>query len=136
VLAHSSRPLTTVRDEIEFLRAYLYIEEAASATGCEWNRRGPAVAATRCLRLSYSVVENALKHGLAPKVGPGHLSISVCAETAFCAASGGRRHGTEWAAGAARRGLSNVAERLATLYQDRASVAMEAREGGGCGLQC
>ena len=29
-------------------------------------------------------------------------------------------------------GLTNVAERLATLYQDRASVVMEAREGGGC----
>ena len=28
VLAHSTRPLTTVRDEIEFLRTYLYIEEA------------------------------------------------------------------------------------------------------------
>ena len=28
VLAHSSRPLTTIRDEIEFLRTYLYIEEA------------------------------------------------------------------------------------------------------------
>jgi hypothetical protein len=28
VLAHSSRPLTSVRDEMEFLRTYLYIEEA------------------------------------------------------------------------------------------------------------
>ena len=28
VLDHSSRPLTSIRDEIEFLRTYLYIEEA------------------------------------------------------------------------------------------------------------
>ena len=29
-------------------------------------------------------------------------------------------------------GLANVEERLATLYQDRAGMTMEAREGGGC----
>jgi LytS/YehU family sensor histidine kinase len=29
-------------------------------------------------------------------------------------------------------GLKNVADRLRTLYQDRASVTMEAREAGGC----
>jgi sensor histidine kinase YesM len=28
-------------------------------------------------------------------------------------------------------GLSNVAERLRTLYRDRASVNLEARQGGG-----
>jgi sensor histidine kinase YesM len=29
-------------------------------------------------------------------------------------------------------GLANVEERLTTLYQGRASVTLEAREGGGC----
>ena len=28
VLAHSSRSMTTIREEMEFLRTYLYIEEA------------------------------------------------------------------------------------------------------------
>ncbi len=28
-------------------------------------------------------------------------------------------------------GLANVAERLATLYQDRASVTLESRQAGG-----
>jgi two-component system LytT family sensor kinase len=51
VLAHSSRPLTTVRDEIEFLRAYLYIEEAVSATGCRWRLQWmPRRPAKRCRR--------------------------------------------------------------------------------------
>jgi sensor histidine kinase YesM len=29
-------------------------------------------------------------------------------------------------------GLTNVAERLSTLYQDRAGVTLESRQGGGC----
>jgi two-component system LytT family sensor kinase len=135
VLAHSSRPLTTVRDEIEFLRAYLYIEEARFGDRLRVEIAvDPAVAGDAVPSLILQpLVENALKHGLAPKVGPGHLSISVCAEDGFL-----RLRVEDDGMGLSGRrepqgvGLSNVAERLATLYQDRASVAMEAREGGGC----
>ena len=76
------------------------------------------------------LVENALKHGLSPRPGPGRLWISARAEDgALClcveddgVGLGSMRNGL---------GLTNVAERLATLYQDRASVALEPREGGG-----
>jgi len=79
------------------------------------------------------LVENALKHGLGPKPGPGHLSIAVTVEEGLLRLRveddgmglGGRRESQGV-------GLTNVAERLATLYQDRASVTMEARAGGGC----
>jgi two-component system LytT family sensor kinase len=135
VLAHSSRPLTTVRDEIEFLRAYLYIEEARFGDRLQVEIAVDAAAAGEAVPslILQPLVENALKHGLAPKPGPGHLSIAVTAEENFLRLRveddgmglGGRResHGV---------GLANVEERLATLYQDRASVTLEAREGGGC----
>src|SRR5262249_32398104 len=82
VLAHSVRPLTPIRDEIEFLRAYLQIEEA------RFGRRlhvsidvGPDVASDHIPSLILQPrVENALKHGLGPKPGPGHLWVSARAQ--------------------------------------------------------
>jgi len=135
VLAHSSRPLTTIRDEIEFLRAYLYIEEARFGDRLRVEfavDQGVAAEEVPSLILQ-PLVENALKHGLGPKPGPGHLSISARFEGNCLLLRveddgiglGIRRESSGL-------GLTNVAERLNTLYQDRASVAIEAREGGGC----
>ena len=135
VLAHSSRPLTTVRDEIEFLRTYLYIEEARFGDRLRVEITvQPDVAGEAVPSLILQpLVENALKHGLAPKIGPGHLMISVGSEGGFLRL---RVEDDGMGLGSRREaqgvGLTNVAERLATLYQDRASVVMEAREGGGC----
>jgi two-component system, LytTR family, sensor kinase len=135
VLAHSSRPLTTVRDEMEFLRAYLYIEEARFGDRLRVEFAVDAAVEGEPVPslILQPLVENALKHGLGPKPGPGHLSISAREEGGFLrlrveddgVGLGGRR-------GSQGLGLANVAERLATLYQDRASVTMEAREGTGC----
>ena len=135
VLAHSSRPLTSVRDEIDFLRAYLYIEEARFGDrlrveiSVDPEAAGDAVPSL----ILQPLVENALKHGLAPKPGPGALSVSVCVEGAVLRL---RVEDDGVGPGAGRDtqgvGLANVQERLATLYQDRASIAMEERPGGGC----
>jgi two-component system LytT family sensor kinase len=135
VLAQSSRPLTTVRDEIEFLRAYLYIEEARFGDRLRVKFAVDEAAAGEAVPslILQPLVENALKHGLGPKPGPGHLNISVSVEGGSLRLTveddgmglSGRR-------GSQGVGLANVEERLLTLYQDRASIAMEAREGGGC----
>ncbi|HUB81458.1 MAG TPA: histidine kinase [Bryobacteraceae bacterium] len=135
VLAHSSRPLTTVRDEIEFLRAYLYIEEARFGDRLTVEIAvDPAVAGEAVPSLILQpLVENALKHGLGPKPGPGRLTISVSAEDGFLqlrVEDDGMGLGTRGESQGV--GLANVADRLATLYQDRASVVLEAREVGGC----
>jgi two-component system LytT family sensor kinase len=135
VLAHSSRPLTTVRDEIEFLRAYLYIEEARFGDRLRVEIAVDPAAAGEAVPslILQPLVENALKHGLAPKPGPGHLTIAVDVEGDSLRLrvedDGMGLSGRRESQGV---GLANVAERLATLYQDRASIAMEAREGGGC----
>jgi two-component system LytT family sensor kinase len=135
VLAHSSRPLTTVRDEIEFLRAYLYIEEARFGDRLRVDIAVDAAVAGDAVPslILQPLVENALKHGLGPKPGPGNLAISARAEGGFLLLrvedDGMGLSGRRAAQGV---GLTNVAERLATLYQDRASVDMEARDGGGC----
>ena len=79
VLAHSSRPLTTIRDEIEFLRTYLYIEEARFGDRLRVEIEVAPEAAGEAIPslILQPLVENALKHGLGPKPGPGRLWISV-----------------------------------------------------------
>lgn len=135
VLAHSSRPMTTVREEIEFLRAYLYIEEArfGDRLRVEISVAPEAAGEEVPSLILQPLVENALKHGLGPKPGPGQLSVSVTVEGGLLrlrveddGVGPGNRRDSQGV------GLTNVQERLATLYQDRASVRMEAREGSGC----
>jgi sensor histidine kinase YesM len=77
-------------------------------------------------------VENALKHGLGPKPGPGCLWISADTrdgQLRLRVEDDGLGPGA--ATSSRGLGLTNIAERLRTLYQNRASVKLEAREGGG-----
>lgn len=152
VLAQSARPLTSVREEIEFVRTYLHIEEARFSDRLHVEIEvSPEVAADQIPALILQpIVENALKHGLAPKPGPGRLWISVRAQgsqiclqveddgmgpgsRALPKANGSHR-GTG-TAGPGRKqngvGLTNVAQRLKTLYWDRASLSFEPRAAGG-----
>ncbi len=136
LLAHSARPLTTIRDEVEFLRAYLHIEEARFGDRLEVRIEvEPEVEGEMAPSLILQpLVENALKHGLGPKTGPGRLWISAKAEAdgvRMEVEDDGIGSGGRDAAESEGTGLRNVAERLETLYRDRASVRMEAREGGG-----
>jgi two-component system LytT family sensor kinase len=140
VLAHLRRPLTPIRDEIAFLRAYLYIEEArfGNRLQVEIQMDPDAASAPIPSFILQPLVENALKHGLGPKPGPGRLCISARVEgdtirmtvedDGLGPAARTRRLPEEEAQGV---GLANIAERLRTLYQDRASIRLEPREGGG-----
>jgi two-component system LytT family sensor kinase len=133
VLDHSSRPLTSIRDEIEFLRTYLYIEEARFGDRLQV-KIDVALETERAQIPSLilqPLVENALKHGLGPKPGPGRLTIAVRADgdqlqmTVEDDGMGPSAHPSKGL------GLANIAERLQTLYQNRASVSLRRREAGG-----
>jgi two-component system LytT family sensor kinase len=133
VLDHSSRPLTSIRDEIEFLRTYLYIEEARFGDRLQVKIDVPPELEREQIPslILQPLVENALKHGLGPKPGPGHLTITVRGD-------GDRLQMTveDDGMGPSERpskglGLANIAERLRTLYQDRASISLRRREAGG-----
>jgi two-component system, LytTR family, sensor kinase len=140
VLAHLRRPLTSVRDEIAFLRTYLYIEEArfGDRLQVEIEIDADAEAAPIPSLILQPLVENALKHGLAPKPGPGRLWITARAEgdavrmTVEDDGLGPRAQPRQLPEQETQGvGLANIAERLRTLYQDRASIRLEPREGGG-----
>jgi len=132
VLTHTSRASISVREEIDFLRTYLSIEETRFGDRLTVTiDMAPEIAACSIPSLILQpLVENALKHGLAPKPGPVRLRISAQPEGEALrltveddgAGPGQSHHGV---------GLANVAARLETLYHDRASLTLEPREGGG-----
>ncbi|HLK50854.1 MAG TPA: histidine kinase [Bryobacteraceae bacterium] len=137
VLAHSSRPLAPIHEEIEFLRSYLEIEEARFGSRLQVEIDvSPEVRLDPVPSLILQpVVENALKHGLGPKTGAGRLWISAKAQgDQICLAveddgvgpqgpGNGRANGSE----SNGVGLRNITQRLATLYQERARVTLEPR---------
>jgi two-component system LytT family sensor kinase len=143
VLAHSSRRLAPVREEIEFLRTYLEIEEARFGSRLQVEIDvSPEVALDPVPSLILQpVVENALKHGLGPKTGPGRLWISVKPQGhQICLAveddgvgpnGGGAGKSNGNGSGSNGVGLKNITQRLATLYQDRAQVTLESRTPEG-----
>ena len=142
VLAHSSRPLAPISDEMDFLRTYLEIEEARFGSRLQVEIDvSPDVAHDPVPSLILQpLVENALKHGLAPKTGPGRLWISAKPQgDRICLAVEDDGVGLS---GAVRKingnglpsqgvGLRNITQRLATLYQDRAHLRLEPRTPEG-----
>lgn len=80
-----------------------------------------------------SLVENAIKHGLEPKADGGQLTVSaeiVHGKLAVTVADTGLGFGKADTAGTGI-GLSNIRERLALLYGNRASLRMTEQSGGG-----
>ena len=157
VLAHSARPHVTVREEMDFLRAYLHIEEARFGERLRVSfDTAPEIAAHPIPTLLLQpLVENALKHGLAPKPGAGHLWIAARAEAGWlrlCVEDDGMglRHAErvpvpspicgpapDPTASRPRNvstgtGLLNIRHRLETLYRQRSIFKLEPRAGGGC----
>jgi sensor histidine kinase YesM len=80
-----------------------------------------------------SLVENAIKHGLEPKAEGGSLTVSaeiVHGKLAVTVADTGLGFGKAATAGTGI-GLSNIRERLALLYGNKASLTIFETTGGG-----
>jgi two-component system LytT family sensor kinase len=134
VLMNSDRQLTRVAEEMDFLRTYLSIEEVRFGDRLRVRMDvDPAVSRDSIPSLILQpVVENAIKHGLAPKVGDGNLSILADRQGEFLRLSvedDGVGPGAPAAEDTNRRGngvgLKIIAERLRTLYDGRASLSIE-----------
>jgi two-component system LytT family sensor kinase len=134
VLQNSDRQLTRVAEEMDFLRTYLRIEEVRFGDRLRVRMDvDPAVSRDSIPSLILQpVVENAIKHGLAPKVGDGNLSILADRQGEFLRLSvEDDGVGPDAPAGddVNRKnngvGLKIIAERLRTLYDGRASLSIE-----------
>ncbi len=137
-LAHDGRHEHALAEELALTEAYLDIEKARLGERLQLSMKaGPDLldAAVPYLMLQ-PLVENAIRHGIAPLAQPGRLDIRVERE--------GRRllvdvcnDGLPPAAHAAGNGigLANVAERLRRLYGDDQQVDAGWRADGRFGVR-
>lgn len=131
-LARTRRPVVTLGEELDLLRAYLGIMAVRMGDRLSWQIEAPpdVLAIELPPLLVQPLVENAIRHGLEPKAGAGHLHIDC------------RREGTMLAievsddgAGCADidegTGLANVRRRLAGTFGTDGRLALTIRPGGG-----
>ena len=134
-LEHSESQELPLRNELEFVRRYLAIEQVRFGDRLRVIEQIPQDALD-CLvpvLLLQPLVENALKHGIAPKRGPATLQITAVRsdhqllltiedDGVGLGVAGNTRPGI---------GLSNTRSRLRELHGPRATVTLDAMPSGG-----
>ncbi|MBL8177940.1 MAG: histidine kinase [Bryobacterales bacterium] len=123
-----------LREEIHFLELYLEIERTRFADRLTVQLE--VEPQTLDLKVPHMIlqpfVENAVKHGIAPRAAPGHIRVSA-------ARRNGRLHlevsdnGAGLASGAVKEGIgiSNTRARLRQIYGERHTLELLAPSGGG-----
>jgi sensor histidine kinase YesM len=123
---------STIGREVELARAYLEIMRLRMGGALAFTIDVPADAASYAFPslMLMTLVENAMKHGVAP-AGAGLIAITVkragerltvLVEDDGRGLAGPLGHGV---------GLANVRERLAAIYGNGARLVLEGREAGG-----
>ena len=137
VLRTDGDPEAPLRDEIEFLREYLEIEQARFGDRLQvaW-QLDPASESLRVPQLILQpLVENALRHGLSRRARPGSLTISSLVQDErleLVVADDGEGLPPDLAARSAGGvGLANIRARLSQMYGDRAHLSLTPRDVGG-----
>jgi hypothetical protein len=135
-LLRSDRTLIEIEEELRIVRAYLEIEQLrlGAKLRTEINVEEAALRATIPLLSVQPLVENAVKHGVAPRTGSGFVRLDItlrqdvlavtvsnsgeCDSSALTAASAG-----------GRIGLANVRRRLELCYGEESSFVTEVDDG-------
>ena len=126
----------TVKQEMELLRHYLELIKIRMGERLQFGFEvDPALeAAPLAPMLLQPLVENAIKHGLEPKVEGGRVDVRIARESGVANGAGGQMRLTvrdnglgfgEHADSAGTGvGLANLRERLAVLYDGRATLTV------------
>jgi LytS/YehU family sensor histidine kinase len=136
VLASGGLQEVTVREEVEFIRLYMEIEQArfGDALRIEYDVEPATLHARVPHLLLQPLVENAVKHGLRPRGGTGRVVLSTrragpWLELAVQDDGVGPAHAT--AEDGTGTGLANVRQRLRQLYGDQHAFSLDAAPEGG-----
>lgn len=86
--------------------------------------------------LMISLVENAIKHGIEPKIGPAHVAVNARYfdegdEEKLEVSVSDNGVGFGGTTSGSGIGLANIRERLESMYGERASLTLKARPEGG-----
>jgi two-component system LytT family sensor kinase len=139
VLTYHDRPFSSVNEEISFLETYLEIEKVRFGERLQVNidvHESVAHLSLPTLILQ-PLVENSIKHGLGPKIGPNQLTIRARKQIDYLELTvedngvGANAPKKLSARNSAGFGLRNVKERLQTVYQGNAQFSFESRSPGG-----
>jgi len=133
-LARTRSESATLGDELLLLENYLHILSMRFGSRLQWKIE--ASEEVRAMRfppmLLQPLVENAIRHGIEPKLGGGKLMISAKIEQGVLRLhvdDNGAGFGEKASGGGA--GLENVRARLAALYGVSASLVLQTNELGG-----
>lgn len=133
-LMQYERQTVTLRQELALLEQYLAIEQVrfGERLHITWQVAPDCLDVEVPVLILQPLVENAIKHGLARKVGECTLQISArqSAQGIVLQVSDDGA-GVDAAAHGAGVGLRNVQERLRALYADRCSFEFSSRPGRG-----
>jgi hypothetical protein len=133
MLDEASGQTLSLRTELELTRRYLEIEQVrfADRLSVTWEVDGALLEVQVPSLIVLPFVENAIRHGLSPKVGPGHLNIRAASEGASLrldVEDDGLGTTLPLRPGV---GISNTRERLAAMYGPDASLNLDTSPGGG-----
>ena len=123
----------TLGDELDMLENYLQILKIRFGERLRWHIDVPEAARLAVFppMLLQPLVENAVRHGIEPKLGGGEIGIHASTDTSTLrievSDTGVGLLGDE--GGGA--GLANVRARLATLFGARGGLTLENKTGGG-----
>jgi two-component sensor histidine kinase len=133
MLDDASGQTLSLRTELELLRKYLDIEQArfGDRLTVEWRVDESVLDCQVPSLIVLPLVENAIRHGLSPKVGPGRLTIAAQSEGSrllLTVADDGLGATLPLRGGL---GVGNTRERLTALYGERAAMRIDTAPGAG-----
>jgi two-component system, LytTR family, sensor kinase len=134
-LDNAGHQVVPLRQEIDFLRVYLDIEQVRFQDRLQivWDLASETLDAAVPTLLWQPVLENAIRHGVTPLAGRGRIVIASCREGDDLVLEI-RDNGTGLPSGAVPRegvGLRNIRERVNQLYGSRAVFSLAPALGGG-----
>jgi two-component system LytT family sensor kinase len=146
-LLHSTDSFVPLREEMEFIDNYLDIEVVRFGRDKLKVMKELDPASLEVMvpsMLLQPLVENCIKHGLAPKVEGGSIMLRsrliksrlvLEVEDDGVGMGAAQLLGQPEGLGGGGIGMANVAERLKVLYGDMAKMIIDKREGGGTAIR-
>lgn len=146
VLIHADRPLSSLGEEIDFLRTFLDVEQIrfGERLVVEFDVDPSIKFAPIPSLILQPLVENAIKHGVAPKIEKGRIRVSAkrvsdrilvdVEDNGVGLRGNGIRDHRSLSANTTHTGigLQNIRERLHTMYGSNGKLSLADLEIGGC----